>query len=257
MRNKINIMNRRQDITDEELERFKNFDSLLNQHYRILNEKKPVSWKLITPAALLLGLMAAYWWMNREPELQTNKTLTSDSVTQAETERDTMDAGLESQNADQKKETRKAETKKSVPDKIVHGNHPVNEPKDSVVIPSEPVAPVQKDSQTAPEKTETIYIQAEPVNGYDSLYAYFSKELIYPQAAVKDSIEGVLIVKFLINKGGKAEKVETSGTLGILFDREAVRLIENMPLWRPATVNGKPITSKLSIPLTFQIRNKK
>jgi TonB family protein len=89
------------------------------------------------------------------------------------------------------------------------------------------------------------------------LYAYFSKELIYPEEAVKDSIEGVLIVKFLINKEGKPEKIQTSGSLGILFDKEAIRLIEHMPLWKSATVNGNPITSRLSLPLTFQLRDKK
>lgn len=101
---------------------------------------------------------------------------------------------------------------------------------------------------------DDVYIQAEPVDGYAKLYDYLNENLIYPQEALKDSIQGVQTVSFVINIEGKPESISINNPLGEPFEKEAKRLVENMPLWKPASINGKPIPSKVSVPLTFQIQ---
>ena len=100
------------------------------------------------------------------------------------------------------------------------------------------------------------YRQAEPIAGYADLYAYFDRTLTYPPQALKDSLEGVVIATFTINPHGKPEQVRIENSLGKLFDDEVNRVILNMPQWNPAYYKGKPISSRLSIPLTFQIKNR-
>jgi protein TonB len=102
-----------------------------------------------------------------------------------------------------------------------------------------------------------IYVQAEPVDGYQQLYEYFNRHLTYPPAAIKDSVEGVQTVSFQINVEGKPEMIQVKQSLGVPFEIEAARLIENMPAWKPATLNGKPVASQVSLPLTFQLRRAK
>lgn len=255
MKRKINLMHGRQDISDEELERFKNFDALLSKHYRILNERKPISSKLIIASVALLIVLTAYWWMNLDAPARNVPPASTDSVSTARPAVPTETTGATPKskvfNKPAVEHTRK-DLASQMPTDSLH-REPV---KDSVSNPLPNALP--ETSETVPlVKTEPIYIPAEPIEGYEALYAYFGRELIYPQAAVKDSVEGVLIVKFLINKEGKPEQIQTSGALGALFDQEAVRLISQMPLWRPATVNGKPIASKLSLPLTFRITQRK
>ena len=97
-------------------------------------------------------------------------------------------------------------------------------------------------------------MQAEPADGYSALYAYFNSNLVYPSEALKDSIQGVETVSFVINTDGKPEKITIRQSLGEPFEKEARRLIENMPLWKPATLNGKAVPSQMSVPLTFQIQ---
>jgi hypothetical protein len=58
----------------------------------------------------------------------------------------------------------------------------------------------------------------------------------------------------VVNTDGKPENITIKQSLGEPFEKEARRLIENMPLWKPATLNGKPVSSQMSIPLTFQIQ---
>jgi hypothetical protein len=81
MRNRVNIISRQPEITDEELERFRNFDSLLNKHYRILNEKKPLVWRIIVPALVLLGSIALYWLLGQNDSKLVNNNSSFDNVT--------------------------------------------------------------------------------------------------------------------------------------------------------------------------------
>jgi protein TonB len=100
------------------------------------------------------------------------------------------------------------------------------------------------------------YIGAEPIEGFPALYAYFDRELKYPLEALSDSIQGVEAVAFLIDKSGKPGKIEIQQSLGEVFDREVIRLLQNMPPWKPATLNGEPVMSKQSVPFTFKITRK-
>ena len=105
-----------------------------------------------------------------------------------------------------------------------------------------------------PETAESGYIQAEPVQGYAELYEYFNANLVYPVEALKYSIQGVHTISFVINTQGMPEQIEIVKSLGPSFEKECKRLIENMPAWKPARLNGKPVPSKISLPLTFQIQ---
>ena len=98
------------------------------------------------------------------------------------------------------------------------------------------------------------FTEAEPVAGYAALYEYFDRELKYPIDAARDSIEGVATVSFAIEQDGKPALIKIENSLGPLFDKECHRVIQSMPAWKPATINGKPISTKLSIPLTFKVK---
>ena len=101
---------------------------------------------------------------------------------------------------------------------------------------------------------EYQYSEAEPVDGFPSLYEYFNDELVYPGEAIGDSIQGVMTASFVIGVTGTPENIRIENSLGEAFDEEVRRLIENMPAWKPATVNGKPVPSRLSIPVTFRLQ---
>ncbi len=116
----------------------------------------------------------------------------------------------------------------------------------------------EKTQVQATEETPVIeYQEAEPILGYAHLYEYLNQELKYPEEALADSIQGILTVSFIINKEGKPENISIQNSLGEAFEREALLLINNMPAWKPATRNNIPTPSKISVPLTFQIKKVK
>jgi TonB family protein len=104
---------------------------------------------------------------------------------------------------------------------------------------------------------QPVYVQAQPAEGYPALYNYFGKSLRYPPSAVKDSVQGVVNVAFVVDQSGKATQIVIEKSLGTEFDKEVMRLMENMPLWRPALYGGKPVQSKISLPITFSLLRKR
>jgi TonB family protein len=256
MKSKIKIIMGGPDVTDEELEHFRDFDSLLARHRLV---PQPTSWwKWALVIVFFLVVITSYILINpinqpSEPEnvpvitdtIRTDKELINDSGMYT-----VKNANVQPAIASKSNQKRSGEKLQSIiyqrPDSLIQATPEILKMDSSDFTESDPL----------PVKAPPVYVQAVPVDGYEALYAYLSKELVYPEAAVKDSVQGVLIVKFLINKEGRPEKIQTFGSLGVLFEKEAVRLIEHMPLWKPATLNGRPVISKLSIPLTFRLQKK-
>lgn len=92
---------------------------------------------------------------------------------------------------------------------------------------------------------------ATPVAGMAALYQYLQKALQYPTQAHEKKISGKVWVRFQVNTAGKIQNAQVIKGLGYGCDQEAIRIVENMPLWHPATVNGKPVTTALKIPIAF------
>jgi TonB family protein len=110
------------------------------------------------------------------------------------------------------------------------------------------------EERSAQSQPDNVYIQAEPIDGYPHLYAWFEKSLVYPNEAIKDSIQGVVTVVFSIDEKGRAQNIHIDNSLGKAFDDEVYRLMTNMPLWKPASYNGHYVRGKISLPLTFEIK---
>ena len=110
-------------------------------------------------------------------------------------------------------------------------------------------------AQLTNEQTSVLeYEKAQPIVGFDSLYRYFASTINYPDSLRPQQIYGKVVVEFVINKSGKAEQVKVLKSLHPDLDNEAIRMVEHMPDWTPTKVYGEPIASKMSIPITFQLK---
>lgn len=123
--------------------------------------------------------------------------------------------------------------------------------------PVKPKGTEEKESSGDKEQArrqQPVYVQAEPLDGYPALYDYFDRNLVYPPSAAKEPVEGVVDVAFVIDTTGNAINIRVENSLGEVFDNEVIRLMDNMPAWRPASYNGKPVQSKISLPVTFSVK---
>lgn len=76
----------------------------------------------------------------------------------------------------------------------------------------------------------------------------------YPEMARKKVIEGRVWIAFVIDKEGYADEVWVERSVDPLLDQEALRVIKMLPRMKPATVDGKPVNLRYSIPINFQLK---
>ena len=242
MKQKITIMKQRIDLSDEEINGYMDFDSLRKKQTEFETRKRNryaiLKWSVPT---LLLISSAIWFFSNRD-----NSGKLSSTEQRAEAEPNPITQPV--QPLTLVKDSVKLENENNAGNNSVAKKQLVTPPQVEVPIQEKIVKPVES------TQVESIYVQAEPINGYASLYAYLNTNLQYPAESVKDSIQGIQTVSFSINVEGKPEKIQFGESLGSPFENEAKRLIENMPAWKPATLNGKPVSSKLALPITFQIK---
>ena len=133
----------------------------------------------------------------------------------------------------------------------------------STVLP-EPPAPVSvlKQSNPRPQRRVALsaatpedtgsFVEALPRGGYPALYDYFAQQVQYPEAARS---EGTVLLEFTIDTNGQARDIRIVQGLSADLDREAIRLVQEMPPWSPATVNGQPLATKHTMPLSFTLNH--
>lgn len=103
----------------------------------------------------------------------------------------------------------------------------------------------------------TINEDDKPKPEFD-LPAYFQQSLIYPEQGQKAGIEGRVVVEFSVAKDGSISdvKVIKGKELGGGLPEEAVRVVSNMPRWKPAKLYGQMIRSVMTIPVDFKLTDK-
>lgn len=90
--------------------------------------------------------------------------------------------------------------------------------------------------------------------GESALLEYIRKNITYPVAALKQGIQGRVIVRFVINKSGRVEKVEIARPIHPACDKEAARIVKSFPKWIPGKLNGENVSVFYVIPINFKIQ---
>lgn len=87
--------------------------------------------------------------------------------------------------------------------------------------------------------------------GKDSLAAYLKENLRYPQSAIKDSVEGEVRVRFSVRPDGSISNVKVVSSVDPRLDEEAIRVVQSMPKWEPAS-HGE--NTPFVLPIHFTLR---
>lgn len=90
---------------------------------------------------------------------------------------------------------------------------------------------------------------------------YFLREWVYhylkyPQSALKDGIQGTVMVQFIIEKDGRVADVKVIKGVDPELDAEAVRVIEASPKWKPGKMSGNRVRAALTLPVEFRLEKK-
>ena len=90
-----------------------------------------------------------------------------------------------------------------------------------------------------------------------NIQQYVADNLRYPAAARENGIEGKVYVRFVIDTTGKAIAPEIIRGVSPELDAEALRLIREMPAWKPGMQRGKPVRVSFTLPINFRLTPEK
>ncbi len=82
---------------------------------------------------------------------------------------------------------------------------------------------------------------------------FIQTEMCYPEEAKKAGIQGRVILQFIIEKDGTPTQPRIVRSIHPLLDKEALRIIRQMPKWIPGKQDGKPQRVLYTIPVPFQL----
>ncbi len=145
----------------------------------------------------------------------------------------------------------------TIPDdiKVVDDDKKVK--KIAIVAPEEnkPLPPPV--TQEEEETDEIFTIVEEPCSfpgGPSALNRYLAESIVYPEIAIDNGVQGRVIVNFVVEKNGKPSAVKVVRGVDPALDKEAIRVVKNMPAWKPGKQRGKPVRQSFMLPVVFQLR---
>lgn len=78
----------------------------------------------------------------------------------------------------------------------------------------------------------------------------------YPPEAVRDGIQGRVMVEFIVEKDGKVTNVRVTKSVSPELDAEALKVVSASPKWKPGRVNGNKVRTSVVVPVEFRLEKK-
>lgn len=232
------------------------------------DEDQPESWfarnKVVCAvAALLIALVVGLYVTNlktdKEPQTAATEqpTQLADSIAASQEEAGETPDGKVADNNETKSDG-----------KPTNGNN-----NDRQLSPSQASSRPNKttqNGQNAPEpiKCEPLY-KPQPVNsnsvydvveqmpsfpgGFSGLRTYLNQNIRYPAEAQDNCVQGRVVVSFVVGKDGHISDVTVLRSVDPSLDKEAVRVIRNMPRWSPGKQGGEPVRVRYNVPVSFRL----
>ena len=95
--------------------------------------------------------------------------------------------------------------------------------------------------------TEPIFI-----GGEEAMQAYVNAEIDKSETDLKGREEATVFIEAIIGKDGAITDSRIALGVNPSLDQEALRIVREMPLWKPATVDGQSVRSRCVVPVSFE-----
>jgi protein TonB len=121
----------------------------------------------------------------------------------------------------------------------------------------EVVQQVKEEVQEAdPEAIPFVVVEEMPQfpGGDVALLKYIMEHTQYPEVAKENNIQGKVIVRFCVTSKGGVSQVSILKGVDPELDKEAIRVVNTLPTFRPGKQGGKPVPVWYMVPITFTLK---
>lgn len=98
------------------------------------------------------------------------------------------------------------------------------------------------------------YIPPTFTNNNESFPNFIARNLVYPKKAIRNKIEGEVILGFTIDENGKMDKLEVISSPNEILNDAAIQvMLKSKNMWNPGYVHNMPIRISFKIPINFKL----
>lgn len=102
-----------------------------------------------------------------------------------------------------------------------------------------------------------ITVEDEPKfmgKSWETFTYWVAKQIKYPKAAIQDNIQGLVKVRFVIEKDGSVSNIEVLSSPNPVLSEEALRVIGlSSAQWTPGKQRNKPVRVRFEVPVDFKL----
>ncbi len=86
------------------------------------------------------------------------------------------------------------------------------------------------------------------------IYSFIDQRIEYPEKALFKNTEGVMLVNFIVEKDGSISNVSVLRGIGDGCDEEVLRVLEELPVLNPGSIDSKPVRVAITLPVRFKLK---
>jgi len=116
--------------------------------------------------------------------------------------------------------------------------------------------PVEVEEEEVDEQEIFQVVEEMPEfpGGLAECMKWLGKNIKYPQISQENGVQGRVIVQFVVNKDGTVVDPVVVRGVDPYLDKEALRVITQMPKWKPGKQRGKAVRVKYTVPVMFRLQ---
>ncbi len=137
--------------------------------------------------------------------------------------------------------------------KVAESAGDTTKPTDVKYVPTE----VRKQLKGTPVFEVVEEMPEFPGGGMSAFMDYIKTNMRYPASAKEKGTQGRVTVQFVVDKDGSIKEPKLLRSVDKDMDAEALRLISNMPKWKPGRQKGQPVAVKYTVPVMFSLDDDK
>lgn len=122
----------------------------------------------------------------------------------------------------------------------------------------ETVAPDSVAAPTDGVAKDEVFMVAEKMpefpGGMKEMLKFLQENVKYPENAMKNNVQGRVIVQFVIEKDGTPTEFKVLRSVDPDLDAEALRVMKAMPKWKPGMQKGQVVRVKFTVPVSFKLQ---
>lgn len=131
-----------------------------------------------------------------------------------------------------------------------------SEADNETLIEVAPIVAAKEEKEDAEEAQVFFIVEEMPEfpGGEAALRSFIAKSINYPVIAQENGIQGKVYVTFVVDKDGGISEAKIARGVDPSLDKEALRVVNSLPKWKPGKQRGKPVRVSYTVPISFVLQ---